>query len=308
MALHRLTSFTLQVPNPRDVISYYEEFGLTDNGDGSLSTMDGGRQLYVEQAAPGAFRRISGFTVGCDDQDDLGRISANLRRLDVEHTIEGGKLVTADPGTGTEVVVAPEGRVRQEPFEPAEVNYPGNQQRVGARADGAVLAERVRPRKLGHIVLGTPDAEDSTTFFTEGIGFKVSDRVGFGAFMRCSQDHHNLLVMSAPMVYPHHTSWQVEDVDAVGRGAMDMLEADPGRHVWGLGRHYAGSNFFWYLKDPAGNFSEYYSDMDCIIDDSLWDPESVEGARGLFRWGPPPPPSMINPEDVAAHMAGAHSA
>jgi hypothetical protein len=30
------------------------------------------------------------------------------------------------------------------------------------------------------------------------------------------------------------------------------------------------SNFFWYLKDPAGNFSEYYSDMDCIIDDQLW--------------------------------------
>jgi len=58
-----------------------------------------------------------------------------------------------------------------------------------------------------------------------------------------------------------------------------MLAADPDRHVWGLGRHHAGSNFFWYLKDPAGNFSEYYSDMDCIIDDQLWTPEALEGAR-----------------------------
>ena len=51
-----------------------------------------------------------------------------------------------------------------------------------------------------------------------------------------------------------------------------MLEADPDRHSWGLGRHFIGSNFFWYLRDPAGNFSEYYSDMDCIVDDALWQP------------------------------------
>ncbi len=72
--------------------------------------------------------------------------------------------------------------------------------------------------------------------------------------------------------------------------------------------HYAGSNFFWYLKDPAGNFSEYYSDMDCIVDDQLWTPEDLEGARGLFAWGPPPPPSFLHPDDLAAMMTGAHSA
>jgi hypothetical protein len=86
-----------------------------------------------------------------------------------------------------------------------------------------------------------------------------------------------------------------------------MLEGHPERHVWGLGRHYAGSNFFWYLKDPAGSFSEYYSDMDCIIDDQLWTPETLEGARGLFNWGPPPPPSFLHPEDLAALMTGAHA-
>ena len=110
--------------------------------------------------------------------------------------------------------------------------------------------------------------------------------------MRCSTDHHNVLVLAAPVNFLHHTSWQVDDVDEVGRGAFAMLEGRPERHVWGLGRHYAGSNFFWYLKDPAGNFSEYYSDMDCIVDDQLWTPEDLEGARGLFAWGPPPPPVL----------------
>ena len=68
-----------------------------------------------------------------------------------------------------------------------------------------------------------------------------------------------------------------------------------------------GSNFFYYLKDPAGNFSEYYSDMDCIVDDQLWTPEDLEGARGLFAWGPPVPPSFLAPEDLAAMMTGAHA-
>src|SRR5436305_1371609 len=79
-------------------------------------------------------------------------------------------------------------------------------------------------------------------------------------------------------------------------------------HVWGRSRHYIGSNFFWYLRDPAGNFTEYYSDMDCIIDDQLWKPEVFDqGPKSLFSWGPPPPPSFIMPEDLAAHMVGAHS-
>ncbi len=40
--------------------------------------------------------------------------------------------------------------------------------------------------------------------------------------------------------------------------------------------------------DPAGNFTEYYSDMDCIVEDQLWKPETLESAKGLFSWGPPP--------------------
>ena len=54
-------------------------------------------------------------------------------------------------------------------------------------------------------------------------------------------------------------------------------------------------------------FSEYYSDMDCIIDDQLWTPGELEGARGLFAWRPPPP-SFPHPEDLAAMMTGARSA
>ena len=166
----------------------------------------------------------------------------------------------------------------------------------------------VAPRKLGHAVVGSPDFEVSQRFFAQGLGFKVSDRIkDQSVFLRCSTDHHNLLILATPVSFLHHTAWQVDDIDDVGRGASAMLEGHPERHVWGLGRHHAGSNFFWYLKDPAGNFTEYYADMDCIVDDKLWTPEVLEGARGLFNWGPPPPASFLHPDDLAALMTGAHS-
>jgi catechol-2,3-dioxygenase len=167
---------------------------------------------------------------------------------------------------------------------------------------------RVRPRRLGHVVVGSRDQEATQQFFTRGLGFKVSDHVrGQASFMRCSTDHHNVLVQQAPLNFLHHTAWEVDDVDEVGRGAHAMLEGHPERHVWGLGRHHIGSNFFWYLKDPAGNFSEYYSDLDCILDDQLWRPSVVEGARGLYSWGPPLPPSFLRPDDLAALVTGAHA-
>ena len=47
--------------------------------------------------------------------------------------------------------------------------------------------------------------------------------------------------------------------------------------------------------------------MDCIPEDQLWTPEDLEGARSLFAWGPPPPPSFLHPDDLAAMMTGAHA-
>jgi catechol 2,3-dioxygenase-like lactoylglutathione lyase family enzyme len=306
MSLHGLLSVTIGVPNVEETAAYYAEFGLAPQDGGWFSTADAGRQLRIV-AAP--TRRLVAMRVGADDPDDLARAAANLARLGVPHELRGTSLEATEPVTGVRVGLDVAARTRQDPVAASVYNGPGRLDRQGARAPGFTRADRVRPRKLGHAVLGSTDYRRSTSFFTEGLGFKVSDRIkDVGAFMRCSTDHHNVLVLAAPVSFLHHTSWQVDDIDDVGRGAFAMLEGRPERHVWGLGRHYAGSNFFWYLKDPAGNFSEYYSDMDCIIDDQLWTPEDLEGARGLFAWGPPPPPSFLHPEDLAALMTGAHSA
>ena len=305
MSLHRLASVTMGVPDTASTAAYYTQFGLAPVGDGWFSTRDGGEQLRIVRAPT---RRMIELSVGVDDPDDLAAAAWRLRRLGIEARLDGLRLTAMEEVTGVRAVLCVEPRVHQPAAPPTPYNGPGRVERAGVRAPGIVRSGPVKPRKLGHAVLGTTDFAATTAFFRDGLVFKVSDLMGdVGAFLRCSTDHHNILVLRAPVSFLHHTSWQVEDVDEVGRGAMAMLEDHPERHVWGLGRHHAGSNFFWYLKDPAGNFSEYYADLDCIPDDQVWKPEVFEGAKGLFNWGPPPPPSFIQPEDLAGLMAGTHS-
>ncbi|MEU8132294.1 VOC family protein [Streptodolium elevatio] len=340
MPLHRLNQITVAVPDVAATGAYYTDFGLSaapgdtgtpagtggtgtpdgtaasggaapplaepTTGAATYATADGGAQLVL---VPGHRRRLLEIRVGADDPDDIDAIAFRLARLDIPATRVPGGIRAQDPGTEAAVVVEVTARVTQRATPTPPYNAPGDAPRLDSRAPGVLRETPVRPRKLGHVVVGSTDQEGSQRFFTEGLGFRTSDTVpGLAAFMRCSTDHHNVLVQQAPIAFLHHTAWEVDDVDEVGRGASAMLEGHPERHVWGLGRHHIGSNFFWYLRDPAGNFSEYYSDLDCIVDEALWKPETLEGMRGLYNWGPPPPPSFLAPDDLADLMTGSHGA
>jgi hypothetical protein len=208
-------------------------------------------------------------------------------------------LRVVEPVTGVRVALEIAPRLVQPEIPAIIYNGPGRTSRLTERSPGVLRTDPVRPRKLGHVVVTTTNFGATSQFFRELIGFKVSDYIGeVGIFLRCSTDHHNLLLLDAPTVYLHHTAWQVDDVDEIGRGATALLEDHPERHVWGLGRHHAGSNFFWYLRDPAGNYSEYYADLDQIPEDAMWTPESHAGHLGLYNWGPPPPASFLQPDDI----------
>lgn len=308
MSLHRLTEISIGVPNVGDTTKYYAEFGLAQVSDESghtrFATADGGEQLSIRHSPR---RRLYSLGVGVENPDDLHRIAASLARLDLPCHHNENELQAKDPVTGLNVVVSIAPPLTQTACPPPVHNAPGLPQRPHVRAPAVARMEPVRPRKLGHVVFGSVDQAATQRFFTEGLGFKVSDEApGLASFLRCSSDHHNVLVQQAPVSFLHHTAWEVDDVDEVGRGATSMLEGHPERHTWGLGRHHIGSNFFWYLRDPAGNFSEYYSDLDCILEDQLWEPDVIAGEKSLYAWGPPPPPSFLAPEDLAELMTDAH--
>src|SRR5262249_13805488 len=151
------------------------------------------------------------------------------------------RLGGARDGDALGIIDAPtELRVRIEvaPRLPLAING-GAPARENERAAAAGRTDPARPPQLGHVVHRAPSPDVARALFVDGLGFKVSDEIkGLAAFLRCSTDHHNLLVQGAPVPMLHHTSWMLADADDVGRAGNAMVAADPDRHLWGLGRHY----------------------------------------------------------------------
>jgi hypothetical protein len=101
VALHRLASITIGVPNVEDTCVYYSEFGLTRDGE-TLSTRDGGEQLRIVDSP---YRRLFEFCVGADDTDDLERVTERLNRLGVSVTHEAVCVSAVDIHSAARVVV-----------------------------------------------------------------------------------------------------------------------------------------------------------------------------------------------------------
>ncbi|MEZ5376125.1 MAG: VOC family protein [Acidimicrobiales bacterium] len=306
MSLHGLESVTIGVPNVDQVGAFYTQFGLSDQGGGSFATTDGGNQL---QLVDQPYRRLVNAVIRAEDTDDIARIRAAAEKVGLETSGTDEQIAVVDPIAGArfEVKILP--RLIETERAPLEFNSPGHTPRPGDRSPAIFETGPTAPRRLGHVLMGTTDLDASIRFYTEVLGFKLSDAVpGMIAFLRCSSDHHNIGLSQAPVSFLHHTSWQVDDVDAIGVGAQNLLAYDAESSVWGLGRHFLGSNLFWYFRDPAGNFAEYYADLDQIIDDDAWVAQNWDPAKSLYAWGPTVPAAFLAPPDLADIAAGAAAA
>ena len=167
MSLHGLLSVTIGVPNVDETAAYYTEFGLAPGADGWLSTADAGRQLRI---LPAPTRRLLALRVGADDADDLARAAAGLARLGVRHELRGTHLAATEPVTGVRVGLDVVPRLGQPPVPGTAYNGPGRLDRPDCRAPGFTGPDRVRPRKLGHAVLGSTDYRDHVPSSPTGSG------------------------------------------------------------------------------------------------------------------------------------------
>ena len=78
----------------------------------------------------------------------------------------------------------------------------------------------------------------------------------------------------------------------IGKGAMQMAEKGF-QKGWGLGRHVLGSNYFHYVQDPWGSYSEYSADIDYIPVDCDWDAGDYPPEDSIYLWGPDIPKDFI---------------
>lgn len=186
---------------------------------------------------------------------------------------------------------------------PTLLNSPGDYRRKGLR--GAPSRDmRARPRRLGHVLLLTPDVPRMTRFYTELLGMRLSDTVAGDmlAFIRCAgdSDHHVLALARSDRPGFHHASFEVGSIDEIMCGAERLVEAGY-RAAWGLGRHVVGSNFFYYFRDPWNGLAEYFWDIDFVPGDAAWQTRDWDPEDGFFLWsaGGPPPPDFVQNFEMA---------
>lgn len=172
-------------------------------------------------------------------------------------------------------------------FGPDEVDEPGHpvtlrfldpegyRVEVFARMDQVVGPERphaVKPQKLGHIILHATDVQRQFRFYTEVLGFKLSDWVAdFFVFLRCNPDHHALGFVSGKRPRLNHAAFEVRNIEEM-KNAADLCWKEGTVISWGLGRHGPGHNLFIYYNDPEGNTIEIFSELDQIHDDATYRP------------------------------------
>ncbi|WP_087725853.1 VOC family protein [Pandoraea sp. PE-S2T-3] len=161
---------------------------------------------------------------------------------------------------------------------------------------------QVRPRRLSHVLLFTPDVLGSLAFYSNALGLRLSDRSqDLIAFTHAPHgcDHHLVAFAKSHARGWHHCSWDVASLDEVGNGAAQMAAAGY-RHGWGTGRHVLGSNYFHYVQDPWGSFSEYSADIDYVAKDQTWPAGDFDPEDSLYLWGPEVPADFIRNTDTPA--------
>jgi catechol 2,3-dioxygenase-like lactoylglutathione lyase family enzyme len=145
--------------------------------------------------------------------------------------------------------------------------------------------------KIGHIVLNVQDVERSARFYTEVLGFQISDVYpeemvpGGMVFLRCNPDHHGIALVGstkapAENVELNHIAFEVATLDEVLRARDHLRRQDV--TIDFEGRRRAGCQLAVEFRDPDNHRLEIYWGIDQIGSDGRVRPAAEwKGARSL---------------------------
>jgi catechol 2,3-dioxygenase-like lactoylglutathione lyase family enzyme len=140
------------------------------------------------------------------------------------------------------------------------------------------------PVHISHIVLHSPNHAQMVKFFTDVLGFRVSDWLGdFMCFLRCNNAHHRVAILPGPPCL-NHVAYDMGGVDGMMRGIGRLKQAEVDIR-WGPGRHTAGDNAFSYFVTPGGFAVEYTAELE-DVDFMLHEARVYAPApRVMDQWG-----------------------
>jgi catechol 2,3-dioxygenase len=292
LGIHSLDQFVFGVPDIPEAERFYGAFGLDVSSKGDCLTLKTfGHEHQWGSVIESGSKQLHHLSFGCF-ADDLRRLKAR---------IEGNRVKLIDPPPGfesngfwfrghdnvlVEVKVAP----KSSPDDKAVADWPKPASGLG-RAPLRGNTHAGKPRRLSHVLIFTSDIDGAIGFYSQNLGLQLSDRsADIVAFMHGihGSDHHLLAFVKSDAPGMHHCSWDVSSIDDIGLGAMTMAEKGYAKG-WGLGRHVLGSNFFHYVRDPWGSYSEYSCDIDYIPSQMKWDAGTHEPDDSFYLWGPEVP-------------------
>lgn len=169
------------------------------------------------------------------------------------------------------------------------------------------LPKEIKITRLGHCVVYTDRFEESLKFYTETLGFKVSDSIGrIVTFMRCHPNpyHHSFALVRSSEGRLNHVNFMVSDIDDIGRGRIRLMDHDV-PIVFGPGRHLPSTSIFLYYLDPDGLMLEYSFGMEEFPETGARKPRLLEPSlRTLDMWGGKPTEAYMTKATVAALASG----
>lgn len=277
---------TFETPDLERAVAYYTGFlGLTEVArDGKAAYLACPSDFYSVVLKEGSAASVTRLALQLAPDADLDAVAAAAQAKGVAVRRQ------TDAGPGTPLMLT--------------VTDPSGME-VDLLATRVVIENRPRndgvmPRKLGHTAFFTPDIQKTVKFYTEVLGFRVSDWIGdFFVFMRCNPDHHTVNFLSGPQRGLHHIAFELNDWNHV-KQACDLLPDHNLDLIWGPGRHGPGHNIYTYHLNPDGFTIEMFTELDTMSREEngyfdprpwhkerpqrpkVWDPASI---RSRNYWG-----------------------
>ncbi|QHE92553.1 metapyrocatechase [Pandoraea fibrosis] len=309
-AVHSIDHFALNVPSLAQAQHFFTTFGL-DVRDAiaperglDLYATDGHRWARL---LPAAGKSLAYLQFHCF-AEDFDALRAQVAQAGATPTDRPSSLAAATGRVRDDGFwfLDPDGcligvRVGEKTSPDAKPSFVLNSSANGARGTHCRHdVAQVRPRRLSHVLLFTPDVLRALAFYRDALGLRLSDRSqDLIAFTHAPHgcDHHLVAFAKSHARGWHHCSWDVASLDEVGNGAAQMAAAGY-RHGWGTGRHVLGSNYFHYVQDPWGSFSEYSADIDYVGKGQTWPAGDFDPEDSLYLWGPDVPEDFIRNTDT----------
>lgn len=295
LGVHSLDHFAMEVPDLRVAADYFANFGLDVRERGKfLELRTYGNDHTWGVLVEGRRKHLHHISFGCF-ADDLTRFKTRLERncvalVEPPHGCESNGIWLRDHnGLLLEIRVSPKSSADSKMCGVWQSSPEGI-----AGAPPRAKAPLPRPRRLSHMLSFTADIDKAIEFYSTTLGLRLSDRAGAVGFMHAihGSDHHILAFAQSTAPGIHHSSWDMPRIDDIGLAAMHM--AGKGHQKgWGLGRHVLGSNYFHYVQDPWGSFTEYTCDIDYIAAGQHWETGHHNDEDSFYLWGPQPPEDFV---------------